>query len=161
MKTRRFLFFASVIMMIAVSCRTVRILPSSSTKQHEKITTTKTLKEIDALKVVRKADTAKISARVTDLSEKPMVLKSKHATIKLRKVAGKIHAECISDELRELIKLQKEIINTYKEMLTQTATNTVVETTKIPQWAKPFLWIGLGAIIVFARRFINFKITKT
>ncbi|CAL2108185.1 conserved exported hypothetical protein [Tenacibaculum sp. 190524A02b] len=131
MKKLFFVFICT--MMIVASCKTFKVLPSSTHSEIDSIYTTKQIKVIDTLKVLRQADTAKFKIAPHEISVKPMVVKSKHATLKLSRKNGKIQAICIADELREIIELQKEIINTYKHKETTIKQNTII------QESKPFL----------------------
>lgn len=149
------LLSAFLAMLIATSCRTVKVLPSTNTAEKEKVEVTKELKVIDTLKVIRPSDTAKIAVKLEKLTATPITIRSNHATLRLKKNNGKIEAECIADELKEIIELQKEIINTYREVEKTKENHTVVQTSVIPDWAKPLLYVGFGMVLIIIVKKFN------
>ena len=116
---------------------------------------------VDTLQVLRASDTVKINTLISKLSEVPIIQKSKHTQVSLRKVGNTIEAECIADELRAIIELQKEMITHYKEVNRQ-QTETIVEYKKfVPFFTKALAWIGgivvLTLIVVIAITIFNSK----
>lgn len=146
------IFFA---MLIAASCRTVKVLPSTNTEEKEKVEVIKELKVIDSLKVIRPSDTAKVAVSLENLTTKPITIRSKHTTLRLKKANGKIEAECVADEYKEIIELQKEIINTYREKEKTTKNHTVVQSSVIPEWMKPVLYVGFGVLLIIIVKKVN------
>ena len=162
MKIFKILLFALVMMMSVASCKTFKVLPSSNTTKTDSTFTTKTRKDIDTLQVVREADSAKVSADPNKLTSTPKVVKSKHATVSLSKINGKIKADCKCDGLEEMVKLQWEIIETYREINKSTENNTVIQESWWMGWLKPFLpfLIMAGVLILLKDKFLNSKNTR-
>lgn len=159
MKTTKMLFFVFVIFMSVASCRSIKVLPSSKTNTTERTVTKTRTETIDTLQVVREADTAKVAVKVTKLTDKPVKVKSKHATVTVRKVNGQVEADCKCDGLEAQIELLKEIIETYKETETNTENNTVVRESWWVPWLKPFTpFVVIGIILfLYKKGFFNFK----
>ncbi|MGY6649109.1 hypothetical protein [Wenyingzhuangia sp. IMCC45574] len=137
-----------LLLLIVAACKPLKIMPFQERVVKIKDTVYSTFKVIDTLKVIRNSDTTRVELPVHKVTSKPIVKKSKHATLKIQKVDGQLKIECIADELREVIEIQKETINHYRELYEKEHEKTVVEQTKIPSWVKPFFWIGLGVIAV-------------
>lgn len=125
-----------------VSCFSSK--PTATSKQTKTVKDSVTVQKqtIDSLLVARKADTVKLQTTIDKLTQKPIVKRSNYTRLKLRKVGNTIEAECIADELKQLIALQKEIISHYKEISLEKQDTIIIPQRYIPALLKPLIWIG-------------------
>lgn len=149
---RKILMFVPLLFL---ACKTIKIEPKNHREIKVKDTVFTTLKVVDTLRVLRETDTARIQLPVHKVTSKPIVKKSKHATLKIQKVGGQLQIECVADELREIIEIQKETISHYRELYEKEEERVVVKQSKIPVWVQPFLWIGVGALVVVILKLIK------
>ena len=157
----RFYFFLLVIVSIS-SCRSIKITPKVSSVRSVKDSISKQVNTVDTLVVVRKSDTVKLKQTIDKLTSKAIVKRSNYASLSIKKVGNTIEAECIADELKELIELQREIIKHYKEINEQQQETIIVPQKYIPALLKPLIWIGGIVLALFigglAMRFLKFKV---
>lgn len=155
------MFLMLIITTMITSCRTIKPTSTSKLTTTIKDSITSQVKTIDTLVVLRKADTLKLKATIDKLTEEAIIKKSKFAKLTIKRVGNTIQAECITDELKELIELQREIINHYKEINTQKEDTIIIPKRYIPKMIKVLAWIGgvilllivIGVILKFVKPF--------
>ena len=157
----RFYFFLLVIVLIA-SCRSIKITPKVSNFTSVKDSISKQVNIVDTLVIVRKSDTVKLKQTIDKLTSNAIVKRSNYASLSIKKVGNTIEAECIADELKELLEIQREIIKHYKEINQQQQETIVVPQKYIPELLKPLIWIG-GIVLTLvigglAMRILKFKV---
>ncbi|MEM8506233.1 MAG: hypothetical protein AAF717_00325 [Bacteroidota bacterium] len=132
-----------VLLLLLTTCRTLKVEPSTTQTTTTVKDSISTRTEVqDSMLLVRKADTASISQLITSLNSTPITQKTGSATLSLRRIGNEIQAECECAELKEAVKLYKEIIEFYQNRETVIDTQTTVVQQKVPGYLKPFLWLG-------------------
>jgi len=158
MNIQKLIFIVLLILIVSTSCKTAKLTTSKTTTTVKDSISTQ-LQTVDSLLVVRKADTIALKMRIDKLTEKAIIKKSKYARLSIKRVGNTITAECIADELKELIELQREIINHYRETRTQTEDTIIIPKRYIPKIVKILAWIGgisfllilIGIILKFVK----------
>lgn len=107
----------------------------------------KTIVPVDTIIKVPKNDVS-VQADFKDLTEKPIVKRSKNLTASLSKVGNIITADCDVGELELTIKLQNELLEIYRQKETDNTTKVTVPERYIPEWIKPLIWIGASTLIL-------------
>lgn len=153
------LILIALLVLLMFACKTRQTIPSREISHQVKDSTFTTLTVVDTLQVLRPSDTARISALINKLSEKPLYLKSKQATIKLSKTKDTIQAECICDELKQAVKIYKETITKQREIIDQQKETIQVVTNQLNFFQKVFFWIGI-IVVVAILAFVGIKIIK-
>lgn len=140
-----------------MGCQTQQ-LPQRQTVIKVKDSIVRKLQVVDTLEVLRQADTAKINTLIHQLSEKPLIQRSKFATVKLSKVGNQIQAECITDEYKKLLQLQQELIYHYQKVNHEQQHTITIEKRYIPKIVKWLAWLGGILIVSVAIRIVKPKI---
>jgi hypothetical protein len=107
----------------------------------------KTIIPVDTIIKVPKNKTS-VHADFKDLTETPIVKHSKNLTASLSKVGNIITADCDVGELELTIRLQNELLEIYRQKETDNTTKVTVPERYIPEWIKPFIWIGASTLIL-------------
>ncbi|WP_442265881.1 hypothetical protein ACSIGC_16530 [Tenacibaculum sp. ZS6-P6] len=131
------------------SCRSFKKLPATQNTIKIKDSIYKESHTIDTIVIARKADTVKLRETINKLTEEAIVKRSNYTKLSIKRVGNTIEAECIADELKELLELQKEIIKHYKEINQQKQETIVIPQKYIPELLKPLIWIGGIVLILF------------
>ena len=146
MKKYLFCFF---FLLVLCSCRSVKLQPLRTQTQTTVKDSTATRTEVqDTLLVVKPKEVAKLSALLNKLGQQPIQQTTGGATFTQHRTAYEIQAECECAELKQAVQLYKEIIEFYRHKDTVTKEETTIVETKMPGWAKPFLWLGIGFVVV-------------
>lgn len=153
------IIFYLVIFCFLNSCKTIDVKPSLKETTTVNSSIKKELKTIDSLVIVRKSDTVKLKEQIEKLTQKPIIKRSNNAKLSIRRIGNTIEAVCIADELKELIQLQKEIINHYKEINTNKQESIIIPQRYIPSILKPLIWIG-GIVVLFLIATLLLKFIK-
>lgn len=152
------LMLSLLMSLILTSCKSQKLIgQTSNTRTTVKDSTFTEYKKVDSLAVLRKADSAKISIPIHRITTKPQIVKSKHSTVKLFKKNGNIEAECICEEYKKIIELQKEVITQLREINTLKENTATYQVTEIPKWAMPLIWIGGVCVLVILAKLLKFK----
>lgn len=148
-----------MLLVLMTSCKSVRPLPTQKLITTIKDSITTERQTIDTLVIAREADTVKLKETIDKLTEAAIIKRSKHARLSIRRVGNTIEAECHTDELKQVLELQKEIINHYKEITTQKEDTIIIPQKYIPTLLKPLIWIG-GITLVLVLGGVAFKLFK-
>lgn len=89
-----------------------------------------------------------VQAEFKDLTEKPIVNRSKNLTASLSKVGNIITADCDVAELELTIRLQKQLLEIYRQKIIRDTTKVTVPERYIPEWIKPIIWLGASTLIL-------------
>lgn len=154
------LLLSILMTLILTSCKSQKLIgQTSKTTTTVKDSTYTEYKKVDSLAVLRKADSVKISIPINKITEKPKTVKSKHSTIKISRKGEHIKAECICEEYKKVIELQKEVITQLREINTLKENTATYQVSKISNWAMPLVWVG-GAAMLLIMIFIAFIMVK-
>ena len=132
-----------LLLLSLTTCKTFQLQPLKTktiTTTQDSVATRTEVK--DSLLLVRKSDTASLSKAIQELTELPIKKTSGSATLSLWRKGEQIEAECECAELKEAVKLYKEIVEFYINKETTTETRTTVVQKEVPGFLKPFLWLG-------------------
>lgn len=118
-------------------------------------TVIKYIKQIDTIRIA--GDTVKIEIPIKDLSNKPIVKKSKdgRATAKISKVDDKVVVECLCAEEHKMIETQNTIITTLTKRLETLDTRETKTEFKTPWYSKILNGIGIIALLLVGLRFLR------
>lgn len=138
--------FAFILIIVLASCGSQKpvVIGTESTVKDSVIVTRTFETYVDTITVA--SDSSKITARLQDLNETPVVVKSNsgRSIVSLSRKGNDITATSNCEQLEQEIELQRELINTQKER---------IETLKITQQIDvpyvPWYWkLGLGASLL-------------
>ncbi|WP_299627737.1 hypothetical protein [uncultured Tenacibaculum sp.] len=158
----KILSYVILFALLSNACQSFKKLPKTESTVKIKDSIFKEHRTIDTIVIARKADTVKLKETIDKLTEAAIVKRSNYTRLSIKRVGNTIEAECIAEELKELIELQKEIIKHYKEINQQKQETIVIPQKYIPVLLRPLIWIGgitlallLGGTIV---KFVKPKI---
>ncbi|SNR16528.1 hypothetical protein [Tenacibaculum jejuense] len=135
--------------LLSNSCKSFKKLPATQKTIKIKDSIHRESHTIDTIVIARKADTVKLKETINKLTKEAIVKRSKHTQLSIKRVGNTIEAECIADELKELLALQKEIIRHYKEINQHHQETIIIPEKYIPELLKPLIWIGGIVLLLF------------
>lgn len=142
------------------SCKTRQPIITTNIKKTDSTSTKVTYqKQLDTFKVA--ADSLKIIVPIADLSDKPILAKSKsgRTTGSVRKIKNAIEVECFTEEYEKIIESQNKIIETLIKLTETKDTHETVIEYQTPWYAKALSTLGVVLIVfVGAKLFLKTKI---
>ena len=150
-----------ILLVAFVSCRS---LPAPTVATHKSLTDSTSTKityqkQQDTFSVA--ADSLKVKIPIADLSDQPIITKSKSGRVKasVSKVDGNIEVQCFTDKYEKIIETQNQIIETLIK-LTETTNTTETKTEFKSAWyMKALAFLG-GLLLLSAGIMLGIKFIK-
>lgn len=146
MKKALIYWFGFLSILLWMSCAPKKTFTNNTTVKDSTFVK-KTITPVDTIVKVPE-NKVSIEANVNEISETPIVNRSKNLTASLSKVGNTIIADCHEEELLLTIQLQKELIESYRNLETVISSEVKVPEKYIPEYVKPLIWIGALSLIL-------------
>lgn len=149
------LLLITIVIFALSGCRTQRpVLQTSVVKTDSTSTKITYQKQLDTFTV--SADSLKINVPIADLSEVPIIKRSKsgRSTGSVRRVNNNIEVECFTDKYEKIIETQNKLIETLIKLTEVKRTKETITEFKTPWYFKALAAVGALALLVLGGGFV-------
>jgi len=146
-----------IVLVLLQSCKPTEIV-TKEVQVKDSVSVKTTLMPRDTI-VTISADSISINIPISDITEKPIVKKSKRVRTSIKRVGNSIETKCNADELEKQIAIKDKLIETYRSKKTQEQTTVTIPVRYTPKHIQLLAWVG-GVVILLLGFGIVLKIKK-